>query len=118
VEGDDETSILKLVEARHPCLELLDNMNFVCKLERCDVYSFLVFSRQDKRFCIITGPNLGGKSTFLRSIALNVLMAQVGSFVASREATIFPCDRILVRIGEFLVDLCRFDCINIIGTYF
>ena len=81
------------------------------------MYSFLVFSRQDKRFCIITGPNLGGKSTFLRSIALNVLMAQVGSFVASREATIFPCDRILVRIGEFLVDLCRFDCINIIGTY-
>lgn len=53
----------------------------------------------------------------MRSIALNVLMAQVGSFVASREATIFPCDRILVRIGEFLVDLCRFDCINIIGTY-
>ena len=81
------------------------------------MYSFLVFSRQDKRFCIITGPNLGGKSTFLRSIALNVLMAQVGSFVASREATIFPCDRILVRIGEFLVDLCRFDCINIIGRY-
>lgn len=90
VERDDETSILKLVEARHPCLELLDNMNFIPNS---------IEFKKDKRFCIITGPNLGGKSTFLRSIALNVLMAQVGSFVASREATIFPCDRILVRIG-------------------
>ena len=54
---------------------------------------------QDQRFCIITGPNLGGKSTFLRSVALNVLMAQVGSFVACQEATLFPVDRVLVRVG-------------------
>ena len=54
---------------------------------------------QGKCFCIITGPNLGGKSTFLRSIAMNVLMAQVGSFVACNDAEIFPVDRVLVRIG-------------------
>lgn len=54
---------------------------------------------QEKRFCIITGPNLGGKSTFLRTVALNVLMAQVGSFVAASEACIFPVDRVLVRVG-------------------
>ena len=58
-----------------------------------------IFFPQGKCFCIITGPNLGGKSTFLRSIAMNVLMAQVGSFVACNEAEVFPVDRILVRIG-------------------
>ena len=59
----------------------------------------LLFKLQEQRFCIITGPNLGGKSTFLRSVALNVLMAQVGSYVACSEATLFPVDRVLVRVG-------------------
>lgn len=81
---------IKLEEARHPCLELLDNMTFIP--------NSIEFT-QEKRFCIITGPNLGGKSTFLRTVALNVLMAQVGSFVAASSATLFPVDRVLVRVG-------------------
>ena len=83
--------ILELEQARHPCLEIMDGM--------CFIPNDVSFSKKDRGFCIITGPNLGGKSTYLRSVALNVLMAQVGCFVACKKAKIFPVDRILVRIG-------------------
>ena len=52
-----------------------------------------------KNFKIITGPNLGGKSTFMRSVALAVYMAQIGSFVPADSADICPVDNVLVRIG-------------------
>lgn len=88
---DRSTGILQLDEARHPCLELMDSINFIP--------NGVDFEADKKTFCIVTGPNLGGKSTYLRSIALNVLMAQVGCFVASTKAVLFPVDRVLVRIG-------------------
>ena len=53
----------------------------------------------DRRMLIITGPNMGGKSTYMRQAALIVLLAYIGSFVPASKATIGPVDRIFTRIG-------------------
>lgn len=53
----------------------------------------------DRRMLIITGPNMGGKSTYMRQTALIVLLAHIGSFVPAKAATIGPIDRIFTRIG-------------------
>ena len=53
----------------------------------------------DRRMLVITGPNMGGKSTYMRQNALIVLLAHIGSFVPAARATIGPIDRILTRIG-------------------
>ena len=53
----------------------------------------------DRRLLLITGPNMGGKSTYMRQVALIVLLAHVGSFVPARSATIGPIDQIFTRIG-------------------
>ena len=54
----------------------------------------------DRRMLVITGPNMGGKSTYMRQNALIVLLAHVGSYVPASGATIGPIDRIFTRIGE------------------
>ncbi len=58
-----------------------------------------VLSNEDAQVMIITGPNMAGKSTYIRQVALVVLMAQVGSFVPAREAAIGLVDRIFTRVG-------------------
>ena len=80
---------LELSGARHPVIESLVDQ-FIANDLRLD----------SKRVCVIlTGPNMGGKSTYMRQAALAVIMAYAGCFVAANQATIGPIDRLLTRIG-------------------
>lgn len=88
VEEDDR---LDIVDGRHPVVERAQT------LERF-VPNDCHFG-QGERIQIITGPNMSGKSTYLRQVALIVLMAQIGSYVPAEEASIGLADRIFTRIG-------------------
>ena len=87
-----EDSAIDISGGRHPVVErTLDEGSFVPN----DSY----LSNQDAQLIVLTGPNMSGKSTYLRQVALIVLMAQVGSFVPAAAATIGLVDRIFTRIG-------------------
>jgi DNA mismatch repair protein MutS len=53
----------------------------------------------DQKMCIITGPNMGGKSTFMRAVGICTILAQMGSFVPAKSAHLSVMDKLLVRIG-------------------
>ena len=83
---------IKIIEGRHPIIERLNpTERFVPN----DIY----INGEDHRLLIITGPNMAGKSTVMRQTALIALLAQMGSFVPAKEATIGVVDRIFTRIG-------------------
>ena len=87
-----EGTHLKIVDGRHPCVELLHpSERFIPN----DAY----LDPQDAQILIVTGPNMGGKSTYLRQTALIALLGQTGSFVPAREAELPVVDRIFTRIG-------------------
>lgn len=88
---DEGSGVLTLKEIRHPCLELQENVTFISN----DVE----FKKDECNMFIITGPNMGGKSTYIRSVGTAVLMAHVGSFVPCSSATISMVDSILGRVG-------------------
>ncbi|MEW9799346.1 DNA mismatch repair protein MutS [Alteromonas sp. CYL-A6] len=82
--------VLTYQEGRHPVVEQVMSDPFIANPLCLDA---------SQRMLIITGPNMGGKSTYMRQTALIVLMAHIGSFVPAKSATIGPIDRIFTRIG-------------------
>jgi DNA mismatch repair protein MutS len=85
---------LKVVSGRHPVIEKLTEREAQRFIPN-DVY----LNRGETRIALITGPNMGGKSTYLRQVALVVVMAQCGSFVPADEALLPLVDRVFTRIG-------------------
>ena len=86
-----EGGALEIEEGRHPVVEAISKDRFVpndCRLDN-----------GDDRTMIITGPNMAGKSTYLRQVALISFMAHVGCFVPAKRARVPLCDRIFTRIG-------------------
>ena len=88
----NEKGIIDIKEGRHPVVELMtkDEM-FISN----DTY----LDNSNNRVAVITGPNMAGKSTYMRQVALIVLMAQIGSFVPAASANIGIVDRIFTRVG-------------------
>ena len=88
----NEEGRINIIEGRHPVVEkVLDNDSFITN----DTY----LDNDLNRVSIITGPNMAGKSTYMRQVALIVLMAQIGSFVPAKSADIGIVDRIFTRVG-------------------
>ncbi len=83
---------IDIKDGRHPVVEqMIPNGNFICNDTLLD--------DKKQRVSIITGPNMAGKSTYMRQVALIVLMAQIGSFVPAEKADIGLVDRIFTRVG-------------------
>jgi DNA mismatch repair protein MutS len=91
----DDSSDLEIVEGRHPVIEQQELAGVSDRFVPNDLY----LNGTTHAVLLITGPNMGGKSTFLRQAALVVLMAQMGSFVPGRAARLGLVDRIFTRIG-------------------
>jgi DNA mismatch repair protein MutS len=87
----DESRRLKIVNGRHPVLELQGDETFIA--------NSLDIDTDGDHMVILTGPNMGGKSTYLRQNALIVIMAQIGCFVPAEEASIGIIDQIFTRVG-------------------
>ena len=87
----NDSLIIKIIEGRHPVLEKV--------LEEKFIPNDILLDNEQQRIIILTGPNMAGKSTYIRQVALIVLMAQMGGFVPAKEATIGVVDRIFTRVG-------------------
>lgn len=85
-----DDGILEIKDGRHPVIE---------KFTEHYVPNDLQLNHDDCEFILLTGPNMSGKSSFLRQTAINVLLAQIGSFIPAAEAKIGIVDRIFTRVG-------------------
>ncbi len=88
----NEKGIIEIKDGRHPVVE---------KMIRDDLFiaNDTLLDNNRNRIAVITGPNMAGKSTYMRQVALITLMAQIGSFVPASSANIGICDRIFTRVG-------------------
>jgi DNA mismatch repair protein MutS len=86
-----DASTFDVVDGRHPVMEVLAGDSFVPNDQH--------LSEREARFVLLTGPNMGGKSTYLRQAALLAVLAQIGSFVPARSMTLGVIDCIFTRIG-------------------
>ena len=88
----NEEGIIDIKEGRHPVVErVIPKGEFVS--------NDTLLNKEDNQLLLITGPNMAGKSTYMRQVALITLMAQMGSFVPASYANISVCDKIFTRIG-------------------
>jgi len=87
-----DSDVISIKEGRHPVVEQMIP-DFVPNDARLDC--------EQESLLIVTGPNMAGKSTYMRQVALICLMAQMGSFVPAKEASIGTCDRIFTRVGAY-----------------
>lgn len=88
----DDTGLTEIKDGRHPVVEqVINSEDFVC--------NDTLLGGEDNVCMIITGPNMAGKSTYLRQVALITLMAQIGCFVPASYAKIALADRIFTRVG-------------------
>ena len=81
---------ITITEGRHPVIEQVQTEPFISNDLLLD---------ESRRMLVITGPNMGGKSTYMRQTALIIILTHIGSYVPAREAVIGPIDRIFTRIG-------------------
>lgn len=88
----DDSFIIEIEEGRHPVIET------ACIREKF-IPNDTLLDDLNNRLLIITGPNMAGKSTYLRQVALIVIMAQIGSFIPARKARIGIVDKVYTRIG-------------------
>ena len=88
----DDGDRVEIVDGRHPVLEQT-------LVEERFVPNDTLLDNREQQILIITGPNMAGKSTYIRQVALLVLMAQVGSFIPASRATVGLVDRIFTRVG-------------------
>ena len=88
----NEKGIIDIKEGRHPVVELLTK-------DEMFISNDTFLDNASNRISVITGPNMAGKSTYMRQVALIVLMAQIGSFVPASSANIGIVDRIFTRVG-------------------
>ena len=86
----DEGDTIEIIEGRHPVMEADPSLTFVPNDLRLNA---------ERQILILTGPNMAGKSTYLRQVALLVLMAQMGGFVPARSARMGLVDRVFTRVG-------------------
>ena len=88
----DDSAVLEITDGRHPVIEaMLADGAFVpndCRLDP-----------DAEQLVLITGPNMAGKSTYMRQVAQIALLAQIGSFVPAKAATVGVCDRVFTRVG-------------------
>lgn len=106
----DDSQVIEIIEGRHPVVEKITGRGLYIPN---DTY----LDNQEQQICLLTGPNMAGKSTYMRQVALCVLMAQVGSFVPAAGARIGIVDRIFTRVGAaddltggqstFMVEMCE-----------
>lgn len=88
----DDSSIIEITDGRHPVLERI-------QADKRFIPNSVYMDNNADRLLIITGPNMAGKSTYMRQVALIIIMSQVGSFIPASEARIGIADRIFTRIG-------------------
>lgn len=88
---DSKTLTLKMIQSRHPVLEKNSQVHFIPNT--------IEMTRDENRFILITGPNMAGKSTLMRQVALIVVMAQIGSFVPAESCELSIVDKLFTRIG-------------------
>lgn len=88
----NRTGRIVIKDGRHPVIE---------KYMQKEVYvpNDTLLNHEENEFLIITGPNMAGKSTYMRQVAILMIMAQIGSFIPASEAAVSPVDRIFTRVG-------------------